>query len=226
MLQRRLELELEPEPRHPYDAEPRVAAILAPLEKLKVELAGLLKLERSRRDVLPKARAIRQARQDLDHAREAARVARLAEDTHALDERKPAYLQRGIALLEQLAEWTAGIDDLVALGLDRGTAAEWRFPFPLLLPEHADRLQRALAGAAHKNGRVCVRLLRSPAELKGKPARQFHALTEDERHALPSSERGWLREWPYRRLEKSWWSAPVAKRLVELGLGELFTDEV
>ncbi len=138
-----------------------------------------------------------------------------------LDARQVPHLQRGITLLEQLAEWSAGFDPLVELGLDRGTAADWRFPFPLLLVEHADRLRRALAPVAAKNGHVCVRLVRFPGELEeGKAARAFRALIEDEGQVLATAEKAALRLWPFNRSEPTWWSEPVAAQLVALGLAE------
>ena len=227
---------LGPEPPHPDDKDPHVAALLAHLAELKTEARRLLETDGTRRDVLAKANTIRTDREKLDRMRRAAREARKTGETHELDEKLPGFLGRGIQLLEQLAEWTAGVDALVALGWDRGAAAEARFPFPLLLPEHADRLKRALAPIAHHNGLVGVKIiaLADRDHLDAKGLRRLRAAAAE---FLPDGEwpdrnrvkdRGLLDafsgRWPNRG-ELRFFTAEAARVLVDLKLAEGVKEE-
>jgi len=196
-------------------AEDRAEVVPRPERKAARELVVKLTEDIDTAEVDLIDKAVTRVR-ELDRKRDEQATGRQRE----LAARLAPHLQRGVTLLEQLADWTAGFDPLVELGLDRSTAADLRFPVPLLLPEHRDRLRRVLAPVAHANGHVAVTLIKFPGELEGRSARAFRGLIEDEGQVLATAEKAALRLWPFNRSEKTWWSEAVATELVKLGLAE------
>ncbi len=137
----------------PVDDDPRVATALQAVETARADASSALERGADRKTLRAAAAKLAAALKELQQIRQTVHTERDAARQRTLDERLSAWVAQGIDLDDQHARWDAEGEELVGLGLDAGRAAELRFPTPAAFPDHRARLERALAPAAHVNGR-------------------------------------------------------------------------
>ncbi len=220
-----IERALAPEPAHSTDNDRRVEKPRERLKQCKDAARELLDSDGERREVLAAAKAIREARAELERVRAQVSAERAEKTRSDLSQHIADLQTRGrtaLAALKTIAvEFGAAFADAARVpGLQQSLfpqghpdAAFW-FAQTGALDDCARQLDAMLAPSAHLNGRVPVKIAGFPGRLRGRDARRFRELVE----SCEPAECGSLSTWPWGLNELCFFMQPTAAVLEKLKL--------